>query len=43
MNLGASKVPRFPITRPRVEESGLGLMGGYGFSAPYEDLKLKSK
>jgi len=28
---------------PRVEESGLGLMGGYGFSAPYEDVKLKGK
>src|SRR2546427_303737 len=28
---------------PRVEESGLGLVGGYGFSAPYEDVKLKGK
>ena len=28
---------------PRVEESGLGLLGGYGFSAPYEDVKLKGK
>jgi len=28
---------------PRVEESGLGLMGNYGFSAPYEDVKLKGK
>jgi peptide/nickel transport system substrate-binding protein len=28
---------------PRVEESGLGLLGGYGFSAPYEDVKLKAK
>ena len=27
---------------PRVEESGLGLMS-YGFSAPYEDVKLKGK
>jgi peptide/nickel transport system substrate-binding protein len=27
----------------RVEESGLGLLGGYGFSAPYEDVKLKSR
>jgi peptide/nickel transport system substrate-binding protein len=27
----------------RVEESGLGLLGGYGFSAPYEDVKLKGK
>jgi peptide/nickel transport system substrate-binding protein len=28
---------------PRVEESGLGLITGYAFSAPYEDLKLKGK
>jgi peptide/nickel transport system substrate-binding protein len=28
---------------PRVEESGLGLIGGYGFSAPYEDVKLKTR
>jgi peptide/nickel transport system substrate-binding protein len=28
---------------PRVEESGLGLLGGYGFSAPYEDVKLKAE
>jgi len=28
---------------PRVEESGLGLMGNYGFSAPYEDVKLRGK
>src|SRR6266508_2068887 len=28
---------------PRVEESGLGLMPNYGFSAPYEDVKLKGK
>jgi peptide/nickel transport system substrate-binding protein len=28
---------------PRVEESGLGLLGGYGFSAPYEDVKLKAR
>jgi peptide/nickel transport system substrate-binding protein len=28
---------------PRVEESGLGLMPSYGFSAPYEDVKLKTK
>ena len=28
---------------PRVEESALGLLGGYGFSAPYEDVKLKGK
>ena len=28
---------------PRVEESGLGLLAGYGFSAPYEDVKLRAK
>jgi peptide/nickel transport system substrate-binding protein len=28
---------------PRVEESGLGLIAGYAYSAPYEDLKLKAK
>ena len=28
---------------PKVEESGLGLIAGYAFSAPYEDLKLKGK
>jgi peptide/nickel transport system substrate-binding protein len=28
---------------PRVEESGLGLLGGYGFSGPYEDVKLKAR
>ena len=28
---------------PRVEESGLGLITGFPFSAPYEDLKLKPK
>jgi len=27
----------------RVDESGLGLIAGYAFSAPYEDLKLKTK
>jgi peptide/nickel transport system substrate-binding protein len=26
---------------PRVEESGLGLIAGYAFSAPYEDVRLK--
>ena len=26
-----------------VEESGLGLIAGYAYSAPYEDLKLKSR
>jgi len=28
---------------PRVEESGLGLIGGHAYSAPYEDLKLRAK
>ena len=28
---------------PRVQESGLGLIPGHAYSAPYEDLKLKSK
>jgi peptide/nickel transport system substrate-binding protein len=28
---------------PRLEESGLGLIAGHGFSAPYEDVKLKGK
>jgi peptide/nickel transport system substrate-binding protein len=28
---------------PRVEESGIGLIAGYAFSAPYEDVKLKGK
>lgn len=29
---------------PRVEESGIGLVAGYAFfSAPYEDMKLRSK
>ena len=28
---------------PRVEESGLGLIAGHAYSAPYEDLKLKGK
>jgi len=28
---------------PRVEESGLGLIAGYAYSAPYEDLKLKGR
>jgi peptide/nickel transport system substrate-binding protein len=28
---------------PRVEESGVGLVAGYVFSAPYEDVKLKGK
>jgi len=27
----------------RVEESGLGLITGYSFSAPYEDVRLKGK
>jgi peptide/nickel transport system substrate-binding protein len=28
---------------PRVEEAGIGLIAGYAFSAPYEDVKLKSR
>ena len=28
---------------PRVEEPGFGLIAGYAFCAPYEDLKLKAK
>jgi len=28
---------------PRVEESGFGLIAGYIYSAPYEDVKLKGK
>jgi peptide/nickel transport system substrate-binding protein len=28
---------------PRVAESGLGLIPGWGFSAPYEDVKLRGK
>ena len=28
---------------PRVAESSLGLITGWAFSAPYEDVKLKSK
>jgi len=27
----------------RVEESGLGLIAGYAFSAPYEDVRLKTR
>ena len=28
---------------PRVEEAGLGLLATYGFSGPYEDVKLKGR
>ena len=28
---------------PRVDESGLGLIAGYAFSAPYEDVKLRAR
>ena len=28
---------------PRVEESGLGLIAGFAFSAPYEDVKLRPR
>jgi len=27
----------------RVDEPGLGLIAGYAFSAPYQDLKLRAK
>ena len=27
---------------PRVQESGLGLIGGHAYSAPYEDVTLKA-
>ena len=30
-------------TGPRVEDAGLGLIGGYPYSAPYEDVRLKGK
>ena len=28
---------------PRVEESGIGVIAGYAFSAPYEDVRLRAK
>ena len=28
---------------PRVEESGIGLISGFAWSGPYEDVKLKSR
>jgi peptide/nickel transport system substrate-binding protein len=28
---------------PRVQESGLGLISGHAYSAPYEDVRLKGK
>jgi len=28
---------------PRVEESGIGLIAGYPYSAPYEEVKLKAR
>ena len=28
---------------PRVEDSGLGLISGYSFSVPYEDMRLKGR
>ena len=28
---------------PRVEESRIGLVAGYIYSAPYEDVRLKSR
>jgi peptide/nickel transport system substrate-binding protein len=27
---------------PRVEESGLGLIPGHAYSAPYEDVRIKA-
>lgn len=30
-------------TKPRLEESALGLIAGHAFSAPYEDVKLKGR
>jgi hypothetical protein len=44
------RVMFLPLTEPaflngvgaRVAESGLGLIGNYLYSAPYEDLKLKA-
>jgi hypothetical protein len=28
---------------PKVDEPGVGLIGGYVFSGPYEELKLKAR
>ena len=28
---------------PKVEQSGIGVITGYAFSAPYEDVKLKAR
>jgi peptide/nickel transport system substrate-binding protein len=28
---------------PRVEEPGIGLIAGYAFSAPFEEVKLKAR
>jgi ABC-type transport system substrate-binding protein len=36
-------VYEFVLVGARVEEAGLGLLGGYGFSEPYEDVKLKAR
>jgi peptide/nickel transport system substrate-binding protein len=36
------EVAFFSAVGPRVEESGLGLIPGWAFSAPYEEVKLKT-
>lgn len=28
---------------PRVEESGFGLIAGYAYTAPYEDMKIRAR
>ena len=45
MTLPSDVVQNVPLNGvgPRVEESGIGLVAGYIVSAPYEDVKLKSK
>ena len=35
--------PSSTASGPRVAESGLGLIAGHAYSAPYEDVKLKAK
>lgn len=46
--IGGVVAPIYEVTGlngvgPRAEEAGLGLIAGYAFSAPYEDVKLKGK
>ena len=48
MHERAMSAPIWDITsltgyRPRVAEPGLGLIGRYRFSAPYEDVRLKGR